>query len=183
MDDNFGVLGLPERDPIRRSVMMPGEHMGTFQERCNSLDRELGPQTPYERDLVDDIARIIWELLRVRNFRDGSIVAEFRELAGGVLDDGQLGKPTYVNWIDEKDLALIDDLCSNEPARLSKAIEVFRKRGFSREHILARAAQNVQAQTAIYDKQIASLESRRRQLYNEFRKLKDHRMKVNEDAY
>lgn len=184
--DSFADL-LPTRDPI------PGEDPGSFSTFHAAMMASLGPATPYECVIAENLIAIEWELAQHRRMRDAGLRDIIRQAickavvrqkdaehdaaldaawerhvaAGGDEDDWE---PTSfdrdaANTAGEE---LATRAMSREPDEQASAYEEVSALGMDPVEIMGEAYRSHDRSITKHDQQLPDLERRRREVKRDF---------------
>lgn len=161
--------------------LLPGEDETTYEGLRQAFMADLAPGTPYETTLADNLITLEWEAMRHRRIRDGLLIAEYRDQAMGVFQEGKVG--TVSSWdqsekIQDMAFALVN---SDPEIRQSAELEL-EKYQIEPAEILAKAYRAVAKSLEPHERKLADIEVRRRRLRDEFDRLKAARTRTIEEA-
>jgi len=164
-----------------RPMMLPDEDPKTYDSLRAALLSDLGPRTPYECTLAENLVTLEWEAIRHRRLRDHLIRATYRDLAMGVFFDGTVktvGSYDETASLKLSALALVSsDAKEREDAEARLAAS-----GIDRSEILAKAYGRERDQVEIHERKIAEIENRRRRLLDDYDRLRASHATLVSDA-
>lgn len=164
---------------LPRVLLLPGEDPTLLESLRAALLLELAPRSPYERLLAEDLATLEWEIYRQRRLRDELIRAQVRDLTKVVLSanetkDGRLSV--------EEAAELASDLLRPDAKSAGVACQALERCGVTLGEIVARAHSRVSETVELHEKQISSLETRRRRMREDYDRLRAVLAHLVEDA-
>ena len=187
----FGLDSFTDLLPIRGPI--PGEDPGSFQTFHAAMIASLGPATPYECVIAENLVAIEWELAQHRRMRDAGLRDKIRQAickavirqkdaehdadldeawdrhvaAGGDEDDWE---PTRFNR--EAAEAVGEDLAtramSRDPGAQARAYEEVRALGMDPIEIMGDAYRSHDRSVTHHDQKLRELEGRRREVKRDF---------------
>lgn len=150
--------------------ILPDESSETFDSLREALFSDLAPRTPYETLLAEQLVTLEWDGLRHRRMRDSLLRSEFRDLAHGAVNSGQVRKRLGFeirHGLENEGF----DLVSDDPERRDAAQNKIDEAQIPRAEIMAKAYQSLAKDLEPHERQISELEIRRRKLRADYEAL------------
>lgn len=162
-------------------TFLPGEDEMTYEGLKHAFSLDLTPQTPYEKVLVQNLLTLEWEAIRHRTLRDSLILAEYRDQAMGVFQEGKAGKVRLADLSEEAEDAAFA-LVNPDPEIRQGAEKKLAEFQITRQELLAKAYRLMATSLDFHERKLADIEIRRRRLREDYDKVKSTRSKPVLDA-
>jgi hypothetical protein len=145
---------------LSRRPVLKSESADEFGAMHQALVQEIKPRGFIERMFVDDISFILWEILRLRRCKPVIINAAFRSASVHLLMQC-LRQPAQLDYsVKEEAEALALGWFSDQGAKKQVA-EILNQFGLDESAIEAEAVRRSSSDLELFDRMLASLESRR----------------------
>lgn len=167
------------QDLIPRLGLFADENAVAYEALRDTLMDHLAPVSPYEQAFANQLFELEWEMYRHRRMRDTVIKMRTRDLLIGVLATGKI---RTVDKCDEEHRDLAIALVNGDPERTPEAIVALESHKVTVGEVVAEAFSQVAHRIEPHEKALASRETRRRRLHEDYQRLKAARAKPIEDA-
>lgn len=168
-------------DLLPRIMLFPGEDKTSFDGLRQALMLDLGPRSPYETALAENLVTLEWEAIRHRNMRDSLVRGTFRNLAIGAFQRGEINT-VYKSDIEQDAYNSAHALLSSNHEQRGIAETELEDLGISIAEILAEAHRRDSRFVEVHERQLADIEIRRRRLLKDLDDLKATRATPVEEA-
>lgn len=156
---------------IPRPKFFPDENPQDYDRLYKSLMSDLAPETHYQRALATNLVLLDWEAIRHRRLRDNAINSAYLEIAASVFRGFGVEPPSPGVTVD-KASKKAEALVFPEKGDHDKAVSELAALGYSTSDLLARAYNKCGKVIEAHDNRLAEIERRKRNLYEDYQRLK-----------
>jgi hypothetical protein len=157
-------------DLIPRQQALPDEDPIRLEDLRAAFLAELAPVTAYETSLAEQLVGFEWETQRMRRLKDSLLLQEYYHHAIGVFEFGEIRREALLGQSEETK-RLSKALISSDPGQRSEAEQGLVPHDVTPTQILTRAWQQCADDLERFEKQLATLEIRRRRLKADYDQL------------